>query len=194
MADPDKIEKFKIVYSSYTEVNNLDRYEDSKAERGLQALAFITLSGVTIFAGSLYILTTLHKNPDLFLAEYIFFSIFIIFASAGTFLVLYGIKPGFNIPKDWKETSKKDDPKSIFFYERIYIMDEEKWLEYFVSNSTDQLLDKAISDLVYETHLIAKKISEKLRWTKWGFILYLLCVVSLLIMVITMVFLVLIIS
>jgi hypothetical protein len=50
VVDKDKVEKFKVIYSSYNEVNNLDRYEDSKAERGLQALAFITLSDVTIFA------------------------------------------------------------------------------------------------------------------------------------------------
>ena len=81
MVDQEKIEKFKVVYSSYTEVNNLDRYEDSKAERGLQALAFITLSGVTIFAASLYILTTLHKNLVLFIASYILFAIFIVLIS-----------------------------------------------------------------------------------------------------------------
>lgn len=76
MVDQDRIEKFKVIYSSYNEVNNLDRYEDSKTERELQALTFITLSGVTIFGPLLYVLTTLYKNQALLFTSYALFVIF----------------------------------------------------------------------------------------------------------------------
>lgn len=183
MVDQDKLEKFKVVYSSYNEVNSLDRYEDSKAERGLQALAFITLSGVTIFAASLYILTILHRNLTLFITSYTFFGIFIVLISIGTIFILYGIKPRFNIPKSWDGT----EPKSIFFYREIASLQRDKWIQYISGKTTDQLLDKAISDLTFETHLIAEKIGKKVKWTKCGFLFYLISVVSMVIMTITMI-------
>lgn len=101
MVDQDKLEKFNLAQRSFEEVNSLDRYEDQKAQRGLQALAFITLSGVTIFAGSLYILTSLINNPDLLYFTYIVFGLFIVLISIGTLFILYGIKPRFNIPNKW---------------------------------------------------------------------------------------------
>lgn len=183
MVDQEKIEKMKVVYSSYTEVNNLDRYEDSKAERGLQALAFITLSGVTIFAASLYILTTLHKNLVLFIASYVLFAIFIVLISVGTIFILYAIKPRFNLPKKWKE----EVPKSMFFYQFIGAMDRDAWVNFLAKNNADALLDKAINDLSYETHLIAEKIGKKVKWATRGFNLYLASVAFMVLMALTMI-------
>lgn len=183
MVDQDKIEKFKVIYSSYNEVNNLDRYEDSKAERGLQALAFITLSGVTIFAASLYILTILYKNPALLFTSYALFAIFIVLISVGTIFILYAIKPRFNIPIKWEG----EVPKSIFFYKHIRAMDRGAWVNFLLKTGTDNLLDKAVNDLSYETHLIAEKIEKKVKWSRRGFDLYLASIFSMVIMAITMV-------
>lgn len=189
VVDADKVEKFKVIYSSYSEVNNLDRYEDSKAERGLQALAFITLSGVTIFAASLYILTTLHKNLLLFILSYVLFASFIVLISLGTIFILYAIKPRFNIPENWNEGPKPTFPKSIFFYKQIAAMDRSTWVNFLLDNSTDKMLDKAISDLSSETHLIAEKIEKKVKWSARGFHLYLASVGFMLFMAVTMVIL-----
>ena len=185
MVDQEKIEKLKVVYSSYTEVNSLDRYEDSKAERGLQALAFITLSGVTIFAASLYILTTLHKNLVLFIASYVLFAIFIVLISVGTIFILYALKPRFNLPKK----SKEEVPQSIFFYQFIGAMDRDAWVNFLLKNNADALVDKAIKDLSFETHLIAKKIGKKVKWATRGYNLYLASVTFMVLMALSMILL-----
>ena len=185
MIDQDKLEKFKVVFSSYNEVNNLDRYEDSKAERGLQALAFIALSGVTIFAASLYILTILYKNLVLFIVSYTFFGIFIVLISIGTIFILYGIKPRFNDP----ETGKGSEPKSIFFYKKIIELEHDNWNNFLSNITIDELLDKATNDLINETYLIAEKIKTKVKWSKRGFMCYLLSIIFMVAMAIAMVIL-----
>jgi hypothetical protein len=188
MVNQDKLEKFKLVFLSYSEVNNLDRYEDSKAERGLQALAFITLSGVTIFVGSLYILTLLDKGRNLLMFSYVLFGIFIFLISLGTLCILWAIKPRFNVPEGWKGGI----PKSIFFYQKISEVPVKDWTDFFTNNTTDDLIQKATDDLVYETHLIAEKIGTKVRYSQWGFYLYISSIVVMIIMITSLVVLTLI--
>ena len=182
MPDQDALEKFKLIYSSYNEINGLDRYEDEKAQRGLQALAFISLSGVTIFAASLYILSSLSKQQTLLFLTYIFFGIFIILISVGTFLILFAIRPSF-IPL---EHQNKGIPESLYFYKEVADFDKDKWNNYLNSTAIDDLLEKATSDLINETHVIAKKIGRKVKNTTWGFNFYLYSVVFMAIMSVTM--------
>lgn len=96
-------------------------------------------------------------------------------------------QPSFNVPNKWKN----DFPKSIFFYKQIYAMDIDAWQKYLLGTSIDDLLDKAIKDLSYETHLIAEKIGAKVKMTKRGFDFYLVSVIFMLLMVVIIVILVL---
>ncbi len=113
------------------------------------------------------------------------FASFIVLISIGTLFILYAIMPRFNIPKKWKENF----PKSIFFYQHIAAMDQEAWVNYLLNNSTDNMLDKAISDLSFETHLIVEKISKKVKWSMRGFCLYLGSVFFMLFMALAMILL-----
>ena len=40
-------------------------------------------------------------------------------------------------------------------------MDKDAWVKFLLNISTDNLLDKAIKDLSYETHLTAEKNGKK---------------------------------
>jgi hypothetical protein len=181
--NPDTSEKFKIIFSSYSEVNNLDRYQDGKAERGLQAIAFVILSGVTIFAGSLYILSLLQSNVVLLYLLYILFVIFILLTAIGVIFIIYAIIPRFNIPIKWEGA----DPKSIFFFMKIAEMNETKWIDYFQNTGAQELVEKAIKDLILETHLIAQKIPKKVKWTSRGFYLFIASAVFLIFMILPLV-------
>ena len=66
-------------------------------------------------------------------------------------------------------------------------MDRGAWVNFLLKTGTDNLLDKAINDLSYETHLIAEKIEKKVKWSTRGFDLYLASIFSMVIMAITMV-------
>lgn len=68
-------------------------------------------------------------------------------------------------------------------------MDQEAWVNYLLNNSTDNMLDKAISDLSFETHLIVEKISKKVKWSMRGFCLYLGSVFFMLFMALAMILL-----
>lgn len=56
-------------------------------------------------------------------------------------------------------------------------MDKDAWVKFLLNISTDNLLDKAIKDLNYETHLTAEKIGKKVKWSKIGFSLFLTSII-----------------
>ena len=68
-------------------------------------------------------------------------------------------------------------------------MDENAWVDFLLERSTDNLLDKAIDDLRFGTHIISERIATKVKWSKGGFNLYLVSIIFMVIMAVTMVLL-----
>ena len=94
-----------------------------------------------------------------------------------------GIRPHF-IPLEHKSD---EGPNSIYFYKEVASFDENKWYNYLSKESPDDLLEKATSNLIRESHIIARKIGSKVKFTTLGFNFYLASVVVMAIMAIMMI-------
>ena len=168
-------QKLELIKKSYDEVNLLTKHEDAKAERALTAMAFLTIAASAVIAASVEGSTYLELSPILFKVGSAFFIAFIILVAAGTFILIWGIFPRFNIPPLWQ--GPPDPflmvPKSLFFGILINNVPQAAWKEYWHQTSPADLEAKAFDHLVYETHLISEKIVLKVRWTSWGIRLYL---------------------
>lgn len=170
--------KYEFILKAYDEVNALTKHEDQKAERSLTAMAFLTIAASTVFAATISASTYEELSPNLFTAATALFIAFVVLVAGGTFLVLFGIFPRFNIPLIWRsksDPSKKEpqEPRSIFFGIEIGQLTSEAWSNYWDSTPVAELAQKALENLVLETHLIAGKVRLKVRWTGWGARLFL---------------------
>lgn len=166
--------KLAIVKQSFDYASDITRHEDAKAGQILAPMAFLTAAYAAIW-GSFFSgkVTFTYDSYDLIT---ILFAGFVACVTIGTAFILTAFGPRFNIPKLWKSDSEEPlskTPKSIFFFELIAKEPMEKWRNYF-SNSAGVVEQKALDDLIYETHLVSEKISIKIRAIKRGKIFFLL--------------------
>jgi hypothetical protein len=181
--------KYEVIVKAYDEVNALDKHEDRKAERAVQALAFLTLSAATIFAGSIYVYSVLKLNLPLLQVAYVLFVAFVVLLVLGTAIIIWAVSPRFNIPTPWAtgQPGIPGTPPSLFFGMLIYKFPSQSWQEYWEKTPDAAIEALAVAQLAYETHLIAEKVVYKVRYLTIGFRLYLLSVFPLLAMVVALV-------
>jgi hypothetical protein len=182
-------DKYDLISRAYDEVNELDKHQDKKAERAIQALAFLTLSAATIFGASLYEYVQLKLNLEWLQGAYILFVAFAMLLILGSGAVLWGIMPRFNIPSSWGTIAATagSPPKSLFFAVKIAETRREDWVAYWRDTPDAAVLLTAVNQLAFETHLISEKVLIKVSWTRLGFRLYLASLVPLIAMLILIV-------
>lgn len=179
------VTKLEVLLKAYDEVNALTKHEDQKAERALTAMAFIVLGGATLFAAT-FVSSGWKQfaEPELQWA-YGMFACFLVLAISGTLIVLYAIFPRFKIPPVWKgkgEVSKLP-PRSVFFGIEIAKQTSQSWESFWNAITPEDLEAISTSQLVYETHLIAEKIIEKVRPLRVGWTCFILSLMFLIVAV-----------
>jgi hypothetical protein len=170
----DIARKLAIVKQSFDYSSDLTHYEDAKAGQILAPMAFLTAAYAAIW-GSFFSksVTFTYHSYDLVTISFVGY---VACVTIGTVFVLDAFGPRFNIPKLWKSKAEEPSsniPKSIFFFELIAKEPMKKWRNYF-SNSADVVEQKALDDLIYETHLVSEKIAIKIRSIKRGKFFFLL--------------------
>lgn len=152
-------------------VSHLTEYQDEKANRIFTAMAFLSA-----FAGLLY--AEISKDvPRLTVKAYgwgwWFHQLFLAYTVVlvlGALFVLLGIVPRFEIPATWKAKRQENaggEPKSVLFANMIAEMDRKAWVNYFTRAPAD-VLKKYFDGYVFETHLVATKVRDKMKMLSPG--------------------------
>jgi hypothetical protein len=172
---PSEVDKFEdLTGKSLDTVTHLTEYEDEKANRILTAMTFISA-----FAGILFAAVVGHYSTSylqqlwrashwrfiVLTSGYALFCLYALAVSAGVFWSLYGMKPRFNVPKEWKAGGSR--PSSLLFFEKIIEVSPADWARAFtgttpVTTAVDLTFEYAKNNIL-ETYLIAQKIPTKLR-------------------------------
>ena len=179
---------YELSKRSLEEVKHLTEYEDEKANRILTAIAFLSALAGAIFVG----LVPKNQNGALLPYSnwnwsvwwyYAFFAIFLFFLALGTILVVFALKPRFNIPRIWRKepnsNSKSENPDSFLFFEQILKVGPEGWAKSICNKDSDELKTIYIRCNIAETYLVSEKIRTKLKFLQPGVSILWLAVVSL---------------
>lgn len=160
-AEKDLEDLYEISSRSLEEVKALTEYEDQKAQRILAAIAFLAaLAGAAL--STLQKVTPWSENLDgIAILIYGLFAIYAVMVTVGASIVLYAVKPRFNIPKNWKSGSN-GSPKSRLFFEKITELDKSAWELSFANTEVSELKIAYIKDFIRESHLVAEKIRHKM--------------------------------
>jgi uncharacterized integral membrane protein (TIGR00697 family) len=179
---------YELSKKSLEEVKHLTEYEDEKANRILTAVAFLSALGGLLFVTLVprnYSGAVLGLNnwnwPSW--CYYVSFALFLFFLVLGTLLVVWALKPRFNIPPSWGKMSKSDsneiEPSSFLFFEQILKTGPQEWAGAFCKGSADQVKAKYIKCNITETYLVSDKIRKKLNYMQPGIFLLWLAVIFL---------------
>jgi hypothetical protein len=175
------VEKYRILWDSYQEVNQLERYEDEKAARAFQAEAFLTIAVATVFAGSFVVMNNTFVPPMhsalifVIWLEYIsLFFVYLVSMLAGTYFIIGAMFPFHKSKGRPRIESHGDGPGSIYFYQTIlgFASDEEVWAKYISQLSADDLLQKGIRDLTRDIRIISERTRGKVATGTKGFEIY----------------------
>lgn len=156
-------------------VTKLTQYEDEKANRLLTAIAFLSAFVASLFAtiptrfppGSIGKLWNegIHVRSILLGSVYGWFCLYATLVSVGVAMILYGVQPRFNIPRD---PTRKKAPKSLLFFKHIIASDPEEWGKAFSEPSSHDLEMRYVKNSIVETYLVAEKIPVKIKWVTLG--------------------------
>lgn len=182
---------------SLKEVTRLTEYEDGKANRILTTFGFLSaLAGAVSVA-------LLPKTPKGTLtpvgqwacAHLVFFGLFFVYAllvTTGTSIVLWAIRPRFNIPPSWEAGTQREDsnssPRSRSFFAMILKTHPSKWGQYFAQTPIEDIKLDYLRDYVHETYLVADKIRLKLSFLQPGLLMLWLASVVLVLWVLSIPF------
>jgi len=160
--------------ASFAEVKSLTEYEDGKASRLLTIVAFLSAVVAAVFTRfaseyawpgfANFTLTIDWLFPA---ATYLAFLLYITLVTLSVLLILEAIRPRFNRPSSWTNGDISKLPKSMLFYELIHSATPEQWGQAFKTLTADQtpkrLKEYYAKCYIYESHLIAGKVADKLR-------------------------------
>jgi len=157
--EADWAEKAAIAKESFKEVLASDEHEDSKAQRILTAMAFLTAAAGLIFAelNRTGIGASL-KFPIFNNYAYIsvcFFT-FVMTMLIGTLFFLAALGPAFNVPRD-----KRSYPASLLFSQLILQGTKKEWEKHWEEHSVDELQVEIAKNYVIEAYLLAQKVRFK---------------------------------
>jgi hypothetical protein len=154
MATVDCEKRLTVAKYIFDQMIDTTKHEDEKCARILSSIAFMTLANTTLFA-------VLQSNRKVFLVKGldlipVVFLTYVILVAIGTFQMLDALGPRFKTPEPWKSGT----PASLFFFMKVAAEPTQQWLEY-IRGQPEELMRKATDDLMFESHLVAEKIREK---------------------------------
>ena len=161
-----------LVEKSLDTVTHLTEYEDEKANRIFAAMAFLSAFAAVMFAAVVEkrtLTSLLPWSPQWILlgACYGLFLLFGILLTVGSCLVLWAVRPRFNIPLKMKKTAPKTSPYSYLFFKGILSASPESWAQSFYQPASE-LSEAYVKNCVGETYLIAEKVRDKVKWLEPG--------------------------
>jgi len=172
-----EIEKvLPLARETLDEVKALTEYEDQKANRILTAMAFLSA-----LAGILF--SEISKNAfppgstdlqcDVICLQAVGFALskalfygYVMFVAVGAFYTLWAVAPRFRVPKEWGRGTK--DVQSPLFYAKIVESDPRKWMRFHYGKTTREIQEAYFEAYIYESYLIAEKMSFKFRILDFG--------------------------
>src|SRR5262249_47944123 len=127
---------------SLDEVTRLTEYEDGKANRILAAMAFLSALAGVLFARFVEKYHVLFLNGPWtnslpLMGVYILFFLYILCLVRGVILVIYAVKPRFNVPADWVKGTGK--PGSFLFFQQIINVKPAEWAKAFSNRNAREL-------------------------------------------------------
>ena len=158
-------------------VTHLTEYQDDKANRILTAMAFLSAFAAALFAAFLQQYPV--GSPARFLAVglafeaywltglYCIFGIYVTILVLGASLVVWALRPRFNLPASWS-ASATTTPKSFLFFTKILESGPANWANAFVQIAPYELRLEYTKNCILETYLISEKIRQKLRFLQPG--------------------------
>lgn len=163
--------KYEVLVKTYDEVSALTLHEDEKAERALTAMAFLSLSGATIFGATLvdggwHQLATPYAQ-----LAYGFFTAFLTVAIAGTLITLVAVFPRFHARDAYEERGRRTDmpPESMLYAVEIAKRTEESWKDYWVNATPATVEADVTTSLAHEVHRMSVRVVTKIRRLRVGF-------------------------
>lgn len=171
-SNPNDIEILSaLTERSLKEVIALTEYEDTKAQRILTAIAFLAALAGAIFAISCkslldaQVLAThlsLSLKPNwIGIAVIGGFALYSISLAVGASIVLWAVKPTFNVPSSW--TSAPTMPASFLFFQQILSVPPDVWVNAYKNSTVTALSQEYIKNSVMETYIVAEKVRIKLE-------------------------------
>ena len=156
-------------------VTHLTEYQDEKANKILTAMAFLSALVGVVFAAVIdkcpYSLVS-HLRASGYqcsaiglIVIYGLFVLYFVLLGIGAALVVWAVKPRFNIPSTWHADK---NPASLLFYEKIAEVSGKQWASAFAQHSANEVQQEYLKNAIYETYLIAGKIATKLRLLQPG--------------------------
>jgi len=173
-------DRYKIVKEIFNHQLRVTEHEDNKAGRIILSISFIATAAASIFNTFLYnhiqlVIYSIDVIPLIFL-------VIIIFTILGVYIILWGIGPKYtNVNKIEEEPYC---PTSIFYFVKICKEDSNKWKKYLNSEDINIIKEKAIEDLINESHTIANRIDKKDFFIYWGKRCFYISLISTIIMTI----------
>ena len=168
-------DKANLARESFKEVLASDEHEDSKAQRILTAMAFLTAAASLIFAEfSRAGIAPSLKFPIFSSYAYIpvcFFA-FVAAIIIGTLFFLTALGPAFNIPRPWQAKGAGRYPESLLFSQLILQGTREQWNKHWEESSYEQLQTKLVKNYVNEAYLLAEKVKFKVSNMRIGKFFY----------------------
>lgn len=187
---PDDIDKIATMTARTLDtVSRLTQYEDEKANRILAAVAFISAFVASTFATipnrfpPLYVRTLWMQGVEwraaLLATSYLLLAAYAVLVSIGLSYVLWAVMPRFKSSLGWITNDggaktpgwgKTCDgkPKSVLFFSRIVETHPTMWAREFRTSDGYELALKYSRDSIAESHLIADKIRDKVRFLTIG--------------------------
>ena len=166
--------KVKIAEESLKSVIHLTEYEDDKANRILTAVAFLSAFAAVMFtetmdsvdfpkepvSGCIAFLT--HSYPYIYYGLFFFYALLMTW---GAVLVIFGIRPSFNLPSVIKSGG---EVSSLLFFRFILSSTPETWAETYRDKSPQELEQLYFENCVTESYLVAGKIPKKIAFVELG--------------------------
>lgn len=124
---------YDIAKASLSSVQALTEYEDGKVARILTIVAFLSA-----IVGAVFIRFNTDYPSHSFSwstsvrATYLLFFAYIVFVALAAAVLIYAIRPTFNIPPEWRNPSATNRPKSSFFYSEILKVTKDNRRQTFV--------------------------------------------------------------
>lgn len=177
--------KYEITKEIFNHILAMTKHEDEKAGRIILSIAFLSAASASVFRAFV-------NNKIIFLVSGLelisityFFSVLCVVL--GSLYIMDAVGPNLNIPSLWKsnraqENEDKEEvipykPTSIYFFEKIAEEDRNNWCNYFLKIDEDELIDRACEDHVYESHLVAEKIQNKVSSIKTAKIFFIFSII-----------------
>lgn len=158
--------------ASLNEVKALTEYEDGKVGRILTVIAFLSAVVGAVFTRlatdyQLPRVSNFSNSTDWWLPAitYMSFFMYLILVTISVLIVIWAIRPTFNVPKTWSGSASSNRPSSMIFYYGMLDVTAPSWAESFqglTQNDGIELKKYYTKCYIAESYLVAQKVADKL--------------------------------